>query len=480
MFAFPSLSAYFSEVVNSMVPGRMNTYKVTMIKHLAFLLVLCSSISFAQFDEEMVRRDARPTSPVIFEAIPFWSSDTTAIELFILYRVSSSFLFYAKTNNTRLENYEAKGELIIEILDSNNVTTERDSRPIRIERNSIPFEDAPSSDEIQGIFAFKLKKGFYKIIIEAKDNESGKSFTNRDTKVDTRTFSNSDLNVSPIMFVYPIQHDSSLTGQTALFPINLGGNVLIGQVGACLFQIVTQDTVSDIHLTWKIQNKNEDDDDVLQELRGEKCIQRNGTFKMIENSKRVSCVIEKGSARSRFFFVPIPLERLDYGTYMLTATITQGALKSEKKYTYKVIWPFRPYSLSDLRPAIEALKLIATEEEIDEMSVSSSSKSRKAFQAFWHKRNPDTTTAYNAAMAEYYRRVDESMKRFSTTNEKDGFRTDRGRIFILFGAPTITNRLLKPNTVPSEIWTYEKLKRRFIFKDTKKNGNYILTKMENY
>ncbi len=81
-------------------------------------------------------------------------------------------------------------------------------------------------------------------------------------------------------------------------------------------------------------------------------------------------------------------------------------------------------------------------------------------------------------MAEYYRRVDESIKRYSTANEKDGYRTDRGRIYILFGAPTIINRLLKPNTVPAEIWTYEKLKKRFTFRDLKKNSNYILVKTE--
>jgi GWxTD domain-containing protein len=463
-----------------MVPYRTKTYKAAIMRYLAFFFVLCSSISFAQFDKETTLLGTQTFSPVIFEAIPYWSSDTTSIELVVLYRVSPSFLFFAKADKTQEERYEAKGELVIEIMDSNNVTVGRDFRPMRIERNSMPAEDAPPSDKIQGFFTFKLKKGFLKIVIEAKDSESGKSFINRDTKVDARTFSASGLNVSPIIFIDPIQSDSSLSDQTIIFPKNHGGNVIIGQAGACSFQIVSPDTSTDIHLAWKIQSKNENDDETSQILQGEQCSQQYGTLSMIENTKRLSCTIKKGIAHSRFVFANIPLERLDAGTYLLSAIVTQGALKSVKEFRYKVIWPLRPRSLSDPKVAVDALKLIATEEEIDQMSAFNSDKSRKAFHAFWHKRNPDTTDAYNSVMAEYYRRVDESIKRFSTTNEKDGYRTDRGHIYILFGAPSITNRLLKPNTAPTEIWTYENLKKRFTFRDSKKNGNYILVKTENY
>jgi GWxTD domain-containing protein len=129
---------------------------------------------------------------------------------------------------------------------------------------------------------------------------------------------------------------------------------------------------------------------------------------------------------------------------------------------------------------VKALSHIATEEELDQMNAFSSSTSKKAFHAFWRKRNPDTTRAYNPVMAEYYRRVDETILRFSSANEADGYRTDRGRIYILFGSPSITNRLLKPSNAPTEIWTYEKLKRRFTFTDQRKTGNYILIKTEEY
>ena len=179
-------------------------------------------------------------------------------------------------------------------------------------------------------------------------------------------------------------------------------------------------------------------------------------------------------------YIPIPTDRLEMGSYQMTLTVTQGSLKSTKDFSFNIIWPLKPHSLSDFKLAVDALRHIATEEELDSMNAFSSSKSMNAFRIFWQKRSPDTTRAFNPAMAEYYRRTDESIKRFSSANESDGYRTDRGRIFILFGSPSITNRLLKPNSAPTEIWTYEKLKQRFIFTDQRKTGNFILIKMENY
>jgi GWxTD domain-containing protein len=450
------------------------------IKHFAILFVFCSSFSYAQFGKEMAPGGGRTLNPVIFEAIPYWCSDTTSIDLVIFYRVSSSFFFFVRKDDAQQERYEAKAELIVEILDSNNVTVERNFRPMRVERNSIPTEDAPSSEEIQGIFTFRLQKGMYGIVVEAKDNESGSSFINRDTKVDARTSSFSDLNISPIIFINPVKIDTSSSGNPMYYPMNHGGNVIIGEPGVCMFQIVSPDTSTDPHLSWKIQSTNKDQDEIIQNIQGERCSRQSGLFSVIENTPRASFTIKKESAYSRFIFAAVPLERLEAGSYLFTATVTQGLRKSVKESKLKVLWPSQPRSLANPQLAVEALKHIATEKEIDQMTPLSSHASKIAFSAFWQKRNPDTTRAYNPVMAEYYRRVDESLKRFSTANENDGYRTDRGRIFILFGAPTITNRLLKPNSAPSEIWTYEKLRKRFTFTDSKKDGNFILVKMENY
>jgi GWxTD domain-containing protein len=449
------------------------------MKVITFLFFLCTSISFSQFSDELLRSAPRSFNPITFEAIPYWTTDTTSIDLIVFYRINPELFFFAKTSSAQREIYEAKGELVFELFDEKDAAITRDFRPLRIERNSLPTEGVPFSDEIQGALTFKLKKGLYKIVVETKDSESGKSFINRDTKIDARSFS-TGLTIAPAIFVEPISSDTLLHKQMYFSPMNRGGSVIIGQAGGCLLQVTSPDTNTDVHLSWKVNSKEENDEDTPQELFGEKFVQQNGTPIVIENPKRAFISINKNSKHSRIVFIPIPFERLETGKYQMILTATQGSLKSTKDFFFNIIWPLKPFSLSDFKIAVDAVRHIATEEELDSMTAFNSKKSKIAFQAFWHKRNSDTTRAFNPAMAEYYRRVDETIKRFSSANETDGYRTDRGRIFILFGSPSITNRLLKPNSAPTEIWTYEKLNRRFTFTDQRKTGNYILVKMENY
>ena len=418
-------------------------------------------------------------NPITFEAVPYWSEDTTSIELAVFYRINPDIFFFAKTYAGQNEAYEAKGELVFEVFDEKDVAITHNFRPLRIERNSLPAEGVSFSEELQGTLTFKLKKGLYKIFVETKDSESGKLFINRDTKIDARAFS-SDLNSSPAIFVEPISLDTSINNRLTFFPINRGGNVIIGQAGGCLIQVISPDTKTAIHLSWKVNSKNESDENIPQELHGEKYIQQSGMPVIMENSNRNSITTKRDSERSRLIFIPFAIERLETGKYQMTVKITQGSLKLTKDFFFNIIWPSKPHSLSDFKLAVEAVRYIATEGEIDSMTAFSSSKSMNAFRTFWYKHNPDTTRAFNPAMAEYYRRVDETIKRFSSANEMDGYRTDRGRIYILFGSPSIANRLLKPNSAPTEIWTYEKLKKRFTFTDEKKTGNYILIKMEKY
>ncbi|MBN1396566.1 MAG: GWxTD domain-containing protein [Bacteroidetes bacterium] len=449
------------------------------MKYLSFLLFFYYSILYAQYDKESLQPNNLISPPVVFEAVQYWSVGEDTIDLIIFYRINPSFLIFTKTGNPSQEHYEAKGELIIEITDSSDATVGRDYRPVRILRSSMPAGGVLQTDEIQGIFSFSLRKGFYRIIAEAKDKGSGKSFINRDMRIYTQSAPDSGLGISSVLLIEPIQADSSITMQTLFSPINQGGGIIIGQKGACIFQVVSSDTITDIKIDWKIQKKEEPWEEINLESHNANYTMRYGSVAGIENSKRITLAVKNGPARSRFIFASLPVEKLDAGTYSLTIELTQGTLKTVKESSFKVIWPNRPFSLSNFKIASDALSLIASEKEMDEISSFSAAKSRKAFKEFWHQRDPDTTNGYNSVMAEYYRRVDVSINRFSTANERDGYRTDRGRIFILYGSPTIINRLLKPDSAPAEIWTYEKLRKRFTFSDFGKNGNYILVKTEN-
>jgi GWxTD domain-containing protein len=450
------------------------------MRTLYFLLIICSSLATAQVNNEFSRSAPSPLNPLSFEIIPYLSDDTASIELAVIYRVNPVFLIFAKANGSQQDTYEAKGEIVMEIFDCKDAAVAREIRSLRIERNSLPSENSPVPDFIQGAFSLKLNKGSYKAVIEIKDNESGRSFIIRDIKIDAQHYSSSGLNISPVVFIESTTFDTSVSEQKPFYPLNFGGNVEIGQSGRCFFQAYSPDTISKVHVAWKVVSKEEIDQDDPIKLSGEKSLQLTGRPVISNHPKQISYSIKNDSKRSHLIFVSIPIERLETGNYHMDMTVTQDTLKTSKEVTFKVIWPLKPRSLENFNVAVDALKHIATEEEISQIKASDSQKALKAFRDFWRKQNPDTTNAFNPAMAEYYRRVDETIKRFSLANTSDGYRTDRGRIYILFGSPTFTNRLLRPNTAPTELWTYEKLKQRFTFVDQNKSGNYILVKTEKY
>jgi GWxTD domain-containing protein len=127
---------------------------------------------------------------------------------------------------------------------------------------------------------------------------------------------------------------------------------------------------------------------------------------------------------------------------------------------------------------IEALQHIIPPAEFEELKDESSSKAYEHLRRLWSTRNPDTARAYNPVFVEYYRRVDEAMRRFSSRNEPNGFKSDRGRILILFGPPSRSDRSLRSGSGPMETWTYDRLKKRFTFSDPDRSGVFVLIRSE--
>jgi GWxTD domain-containing protein len=181
----------------------------------------------------------------------------------------------------------------------------------------------------------------------------------------------------------------------------------------------------------------------------------------------------------KILYVPLPMEDLEPGRYTVELDATDGKEHFKHEMSFRVIWPNRPMSLKDWDVATDALRYIAPPEEMDRILSASSEKGLQEFRAFWRKRDPDTASVYNPIMVEYYRRVDEAIRRFSTVKERDGYKTDRGRIYILNGPPTRIDRSVLPSQPSREIWTYDNIRKQFVFTEKNKSGNYILTQTIN-
>jgi GWxTD domain-containing protein len=79
-------------------------------------------------------------------------------------------------------------------------------------------------------------------------------------------------------------------------------------------------------------------------------------------------------------------------------------------------------------------------------------------------------------MTEYFRRVDYAFFNYQTIIQREGSKTDRGKVYILNGKPDkIENDMNDKRS--REIWTYVELEKRYIF-DLISVGFYKLVKIE--
>jgi GWxTD domain-containing protein len=428
--------------------------------------------------DEMRQPITEINNPVTFETFSTWTSDTTAAQVQILYRINSEFLFFSKSSNTIKEEYTAQAEIIAEILDSVNNIVAREIQPVQVLRSSLPRETDKPKD-LQGSLSFTLKPGIYHIGFEAKDSESGKSMINRDEKITIHHILKGSINSSAPLLVERLRNDSLAVSHPFFVPVNHGKNILFGTTPAYIFQIRTTDSLSNVRLHWNITGHAENDGDVEQHWSDSSFRVFQGIPQLTNMKGTLRYTVVDSTVSSKTVYLPIPFEKIPEGHYRCFLSLQTGNNHTEREWNFDVLWRNKPRSLMNLDLAISALRHIATEDELSRMHGFLSTDNKK-FQEFWNKKSPDTTHAYNPVMAEYYHRVDEAIQKYSTSKEEDGYRTDRGRILILFGHPSRTNRTVKPSSVPTEVWTYEKLRKYFIFTDRNRNGNYILTQAETY
>lgn len=116
-----------------------------------------------------------------------------------------------------------------------------------------------------------------------------------------------------------------------------------------------------------------------------------------------------------------------------------------------------------------------TEIALYERLTSVDGKRRFLFE-FWKRRDPVPETVQNEYKTEFMQRVRYTNSQFRTAN-KEGWQTDRGRVYIVYGPPDEYERYeSSPVTKPYEIWYYNELQGGvlFVFADLFGFRDYIL------
>ena len=77
-------------------------------------------------------------------------------------------------------------------------------------------------------------------------------------------------------------------------------------------------------------------------------------------------------------------------------------------------------------------------------------------QAFWKQRDPTPGTEENEFRTEHYRRITHANYYYGRQSPLPGWKTDRGRIYIILGEPNDIQRFESgQETYPAEIWFYQ-------------------------
>ena len=182
----------------------------------------------------------------------------------------------------------------------------------------------------------------------------------------------------------------------------------------------------------------------------------------------------------------VEIANLPTGKYELVYTILDRSKKEyySQSYTFErtnildqnmnldnlVLDPAFQNSITDdsLDYFLESLIPIAKQSEILNLISSLKTKNkevaRKHIQGFWLKTSP--TNPYEAWIS--YKQQVLFVQKLYANNFQDGYETDRGRVYLKYGAPTtVIQKETSPSEYPYEIWQYNKIgqfsNRRFIF-----------------
>jgi GWxTD domain-containing protein len=142
-----------------------------------------------------------------------------------------------------------------------------------------------------------------------------------------------------------------------------------------------------------------------------------------------------------------------------------------------VVGMFGVMSEDELDDFFAKSRYIASEPEIEKYeNLTTENAKRRYLTNFWKARDEDPSDDMNHYLKDYMRRIKESNLKYKALS-KEGWKTDRGRVYLVYGQPSEIDRY--PNqteTRPYEIWSYYDIEGgvQFIFGDITGFSDYQL------
>ena len=178
-----------------------------------------------------------------------------------------------------------------------------------------------------------------------------------------------------------------------------------------------------------------------------------------------------------FFVHMVKIEKEYLESFNTKIIFELKQLKTVKKIE-KNITIFKPGIsgyVKNIESSFRQMKYILTNSERKNAKGKKGKDLETIFLQYWKKRDPTPGTNINELMEEYYIRVN-YVNEYFNMSWKEGWETDFGMIYILFGPPDEIQRsnVNNSNTSMYQVWYYNRINKQFVFKDQNGFGDFRL------
>jgi GWxTD domain-containing protein len=445
------------------------------------LLLLCAIGAQAQygsgFDNNQGQRKPEHSfyyefgTLIYVETVNLTADADSLSRILVNFRIAYDALTFEKPifADEQNHNFTASVNVRSELMDEHEVTIQRGSWGDTVRVPSY-LETNDKFRYVVGSMIFDVKPGTYTLAWTAEDAETHQPIREMRLKVTAK-----DFHAAPATFAKPLIATS--LDENGIVPWALGGNAEFGTAMTVYTELTAHASPSVTYELIHYKTDENNNRDSVAFARGAAVV-KNGAHIALSNSR--CCTLGAPEAGKYYCTFAISGDSLEAGDYTMRLHATAGSDTASISYPFKVVWSDMPLSLSDLDYSIDAMRYILTDSQLDSMRSGNKAERKKHFDDYWKALDPTPGTVYNERETEYYRRVDYSFFNFRNPikPDDDGMRTDRGKIFILYGKPTSVDRRLLPDGPAEEVWTYRNnVGKQFIFHDDEKNGTYRLAQV---
>lgn len=365
------------------------------------------------------------------------------------------------------------------------------NRAWKIEKTVEDTTSVSKNEQIVDVFRYLLDNPTtYKIDLFVKDINQTNSIDSVSTTLETGVFSNSQLEISDVELASSIKRKEETSSQQfvkSLYEVIPNPGALFGEGSSNIYYYYEA-----YNLIKNVMGRKYKSVAFIKDSYGNKL--DNLGFQYRTKTKRHDSSVEIGM---------INIAELPTGKYVLMCGIADSAetILAAKEKDFFVFNP----SVKNLKITIQGgpnfaegshgpLDLL-TAEQLDEefewmlhittrddrkfyKNLKNAPAKKKFILSVWFRNRPDERLFGLAYRANYLARVKISDKQFKSVF-RPGWKSDRGRVFILYGPPLNVDRFPSTNSkLPYQIWYFDNLKGQgglqFVFIDRRGFSNYEL------